>query len=134
MGTKTWTYLESSIRNCAEISSTLEDYLEGLSDKLMSQLRPTELTKILHLPQQKLRSNVDATEIKEMSFREKLIFFGWLDLLEEIAQNGFSEYDLLQLCRTKSRIISLLCRLKFEEDRAEIEEPEEAIEVEAVNV
>lgn len=135
MGTKTWTYLESSVRNCAEISSTLEEYLQRLCDKLMSQLRPIELTKIIQPTQRVLRINQDVTEIKELPIDQNLVFMGWLDLLADIAPDGFSEWDVLELCRTKAGIIQVLCRLRFEEDRAlGTDDPEEAIEVEAVNV
>ena len=135
MGTKTWTYLESSIRNSAEISSNLEDYLQRLCDKLCSQLRPVELTKIINPTQRILRVNEDATEIKELPIDQNLVFMGWLDLLADIAPHGFTEWDVLELLRTKAGIIQVLCRLRFEEDRAlGMDEPEEFIEVEAINV
>lgn len=135
MGTKTWTYLESSIRNSAEISSNLEDYLQRLCDKLCSQLRPVELTKIINPTQRILRVNEDATEIKELPIDQNLVFMGWLDLLADIAPHGFTEWDVLELLRTKAGIIHVLCRLRFEEDRAlGMDEPEEFIEVEAINV
>jgi hypothetical protein len=135
MGTKTWTYLESSIRNSAEISTNLEDYLQRLCDKLCSQLRPVELTKIIQPTQRILRVNEDATEIKELPMDQNLIFMGWLDLLADIAPEGFTEWDILELLRTKAGIIQVLCRLRFEEDRAlGLDEPEEFIEVEVTNV
>lgn len=135
MGTKTWTYLESSIRNCAEISSTLEDYLQRLADKLMAQLRPVELTKIIQPQQRILRVNQDGSEILEIDADQQLIFSGWLDLVEAIAPDGFTEWDVLELCRTKAGIIQVICRLRFEEDRVlGMDEPEEFIEVEAVNL
>ena len=135
MGTKTWTYLESSIRNSAEISNNIEDYLQRLCDKLCSQLRPVELTKIINPTQRILRVNEDATEIKELPIDQNLVFMGWLDLLADIAPHGFTEWDVLELLRTKAGIIQVLCRLRFEEDRAlGMDEPEEFIEVEATNV
>lgn len=135
MGTKTWTYLESSIRNSAEISNNLEEYLQRLCDKLCSQLRPVELTKIINPAQRILRVNEDATEIKELPIDQNLVFMGWLDLLADIAPHGFTEWDVLELLRTKAGIIQVLCRLRFEEDRAlGMDEPEEFIEVEATNV
>ncbi|MFM6203327.1 MAG: hypothetical protein ACKPE1_30055, partial [Dolichospermum sp.] len=135
MGTKTWTYFEASIRNSAEISTKLEDYLQRLCDKLISQLRPVELTKIIQPTQRILRVNKDATEIKELSVDQNLVFMGWLDLLTDIAPEGFTEWDILELLRTKSGIIQVLCRLRFEEDRSlGIDEPEEFIEVEATDV
>lgn len=134
MGTKTWTYLESSIRNCAEISTTLEDYLQRLCDKLLAQLRPIELTKIVNPDQRIFRINQDE-EIQEINTDKYLQFVGWLDLLEDIKQDGFTEWDVLELLRTKAGIIQVLCRLRFEEDRAlGADEPEEFIEVEATNV
>ena len=135
MGTKTWTYLESSIRNSAEISTNLEDYLQRLCDKLCSQLRPVELTKIIQPTQRILRVNEDATEIKELPIDQNLVFMGWLDLLADIAPDGFTEWDILELLRTKAGIIQVLCRLRFEEDRAlGLDEPEEFIDVEVANV
>lgn len=135
MGTKTWTYLESSIKNSAEVSTSLEDFLQRLCDKLCSQLRPIELTKIVEPTQRILRVNEDATEIKELSVDQSLVFMGWLDLLNDIAPHGFTEWDVLELLRTKAGIIQVLCRLRFEEDRAlGMDEPEEFIEVEVTNV
>ena len=135
MGTKTWTYFEASIRNSAEISTNLEDYLQRLCDKLISQLRPVELTKIIQPTQRILRINEDATEIKELSVDQNLVFMGWLDLLADIAPEGFTEWDVLELLRTKSGIIQVLCRLRFEEDRSlGLDEPEEFIEVEVADV
>ncbi|MFM9158312.1 MAG: hypothetical protein ACKOPK_10435, partial [Dolichospermum sp.] len=82
-----------------------------------------------------LRVNKDATEIKELSVDQNLVFMGWLDLLTDIAPEGFTEWDILELLRTKSGIIQVLCRLRFEEDRSlGIDEPEEFIEVEATDV
>ncbi len=135
MGTKTWTYLESSIRNSAEISTNLEDYLQHLCDKLCSQLRPIELTKVIQPTQRILRVNEDATEIKELPLDQNLVFMGWLDLINDIAPHGFSEWDVLELLRTKAGIIQVVCRLRFEEDRSlGLDEPEEFIEIEATNV
>lgn len=135
MGTKTWTYLESSIKNCAEISTNTEDYLQNLCDKLISQLRPVELTKIIQPTQRILRINEDATEIKELPIDRNLVFMGWLDLLADIEPHGFSEWDVMELLRTKTGIIQVICRLRFEEDRSVgLDEPEEFIEVEVTNV
>ena len=55
MGTKTWTYLESSIKNSAEVSTCLEEYLQHLSDKLKSHLRPSVLTGVIETQQRILR-------------------------------------------------------------------------------
>jgi len=135
MGAKTWTYLESSIRNSAEISTNLEDYLQRLCDKLCSQLRPVELTKIIQPTQRILRVNEDATEIKELPIDQNLVFMGWLDLIADIQPHGFTEWDVLELLRTKAGIIQVICRLRFEEDRSlGLDEPEEFIEVEVTNV
>lgn len=135
MGTKTWTYLESSIKNSAEISSNLEDFLQNLCDKLNSHLRPTELTKITKPSQRILRINDDSTEIKELPIDQSLTFLGWLDIINAIALDGFTEWDILEILRTKSGIIQVLCRLRFEEDRSlGMDAPEEFIEIEATNV
>ena len=135
MGTKTWTYLESSIRNSAEISTCLEDYLQHLCDKLQSHLRPAELTKILQPEQRIMRVNADGSEIQELDSDQSLIFLGWQDLLIDIATEGFSEWDVLELCRTRASIIQVLCRLRFEEDKKLGQDtPDDIWEVEAKNV
>ena len=135
MGVNTWTFLESSVRNSAEISTNLEDYLQALCDKLFSHLRPFELTKIINPSQRILRINEDATEIKELPVDKQLVFMGWLDLLEDAKPYGFSEWDVLEILRTKAGIIQVLCRLRFEEDKAlGLDVPDEFIEVEATNV
>ncbi len=135
MGTKTWTYLESSIANSAEISSTLEDYLQRLSDKLQSHLRPVELTKIINPEQRIMRVNFDGSEIQELNSDQFLTFMGWHDLLADIAPDGFTEWDVLELCRSKASIIQVLCRLRFEEDRALGQDtPDGILDVGATNV
>jgi len=135
MGTKTWTYLESSIINSAQVSANIEDYLQRLSNLLISHLRPSELTKIIKPEQRILRVNADGSEIQELPIDQDLAFTGWLDLVNDIAPYGFTEWDLLELCRTKASIIQVICRLRFEQDRAiGADEPDEFIEVEATNV
>lgn len=135
MGTKTWTYLESSIRNSAEISTCIEDYLQYLCDKLQSHLRPNELTKILQPEQRIMRINSDGSEIQELDSDQSLIFLGWRDLLTDIALDGFTEWDVLEVCRSKASIIQVLCRLRFEEDRALGQDtPDDVLEVEATHV
>lgn len=135
MGTKTWTYLETSIRNSAEISTCLEDYLQHLCDKLISHLRPAELVKIIKPRQRILRINDETKEIQEIDSDQELIFVGWHDLLNDIAIDGFSEWDILETCRSKASIIQVLCRLRFEEDKKLGQEtPDDILEVEAVNV
>jgi hypothetical protein len=60
---------------------------------------------------------------------------GWLDLLADIEPHGFSEWDVMELLRTKTGVIQVICRLRFEEDRSlGLDEPEEFIEVEVTNV
>lgn len=135
MGTKTWTYLESSIRNSAEISTCIEDYLQHLCDKLQSHLRPSELTKILQPEQRIMRVNSDGSEIQEIASDQTLLFLGWQDLLLDIFTEGFTEWDVLELCRSRSSIIQVLCRLRFEEDRALGQDtPDDVLEVEATHV
>ena len=135
MGTKTWTYLESSIRNSAEASTTIEEYLQKLSDRLMSHLRPIELTKISQPTQRVMRVNADGSELQELETDQSLVFEGWQDLIALVGQDGFTEWDLLELCRAKTTIVQVICRLRFEEDRAlGMDAPEETIEVEAINV
>lgn len=135
MGTKTWTYLEASIRNSAEVSTTLEDYLQYLADKLQSNLRPAVLSEIIKPKQRILRINADGSEIQELTSDQTLAFMGWHDLLADIAPDGFTEWDVLELCRAKAGIIQVLCRLRFEEDRAiGADVPDDYLEVEATSV
>lgn len=132
MGTKTWTFLESAIQNSAEVSSTLEDYLQNLSNQLIANLRPAELTWIVQ-PTERIIRVGNGDEILEIDSDKQLNIYSWRDILSSIAMEGFSEWDVLELCRTKSSIIQVLCRLRFEVDRALGKETVEelAIEVEA---
>lgn len=134
MGTKTWTFLESAIQNSAEVSSTLEDYLQNLSNQLIANLRPAELTWIVQ-PTERIIRVGNGDEILEIDSDKQLNIYSWRDVLSSIAMEGFSEWDVLELCRTKSSIIQVLCRLRFEVDRALGKETIEelAIEVEAKN-
>jgi len=118
-GTKTWVYLESAIRNAAEVSTCLEDYLQRLCDSLHSHLRPEVLNRIIRPQMRVLRVAQDFSEIQEVNEdQQNLQFMGWRDLLTDIAPHGFTEWDVLELCRSKPAIIQVLCRLRFEEDRA----------------
>lgn len=135
MGTKTWTFLETSIQNSAEVSTSTEDYLQRLSTALVAHLRPSVLTDIVQPKQRVIRVNQDMSEMQELVGDEKLVFVGWHDLLADIAQDGFSEWDVLEVCRTKATIVQVLCRLRFEEDRALGQDtPDEILDVEAINV
>lgn len=118
MGTKTWTFLESSIQNSAEISTSIEDYLQRLATALVSHLRPNVLTGIVKPAQRIMRVNADLTEIQELEADQSLVFVGWHDLLADAARDGYTEWDILDLCRSRAAIIQVLCRLRFEEDRA----------------
>lgn len=117
MGTNTWTYFESSIQNSAEISTTIEDYVQNLSNKLVSRLRPKELIWIVQPTEKIVRLN-DVGEILELNVDQDLSLYSWQNMIKEIEPDGFSEWDVLELCRTKSSIIQVLCRLRFEQDRA----------------
>ena len=135
MGTKTWTYLESSIKNASEVSTCIEEYLQSLSDRLKSHLRPIVLTGILEPQQRLFRVNADGSEIQEVHSDLNLAFMGWRDLLDNIAHDGFTEWDVLEVCRSKATIVQVLCRLRFEEDRTTGQDIiDETIEVEAHNV
>ena len=134
MGTKTWTFLESAIRNSAEISVTLEDYLQRLSNALHSELKPAKLVSIIRPKMRVLRVLSDLSEMQEFNDdQQNLQFMGWLDLLEDLEPHGYSEWDVLDLCRTRASIIQVICRLRFEEDRVlkQPDEDEEFIEVES---
>lgn len=137
MGTKTWTFLESSIQNAAEVSPNLEGYLQKLCNALIAHLRPQVLADIVQPEQRIVRVN-SLGEIQEMDTDQTLRFMGWRDLVLDIAQDGFTEWDILELCRTRASIIQVLCRLRFEEDRAlgndSVLEDTETIDVEVANV
>lgn len=117
MGTTTWTFFESSIQNSAEISTTIEDYLQNLCDKLVAHLRPKELIWVVQ-PSQIIVRVADTGEIQEMEADQNLALYSWQDMIRAIAPEGFKEWDVLELCRTKAAIIQVLCRLRFEQDRA----------------
>jgi hypothetical protein len=135
MGTKTWTFLESSIQNSAQVSTTLEDYLQRLATALQSHLRPAVLTGIVQPKQRILRVNEDLSELQELTTDEALVFVGWRDLLDTLAPDGFTEWDVLELCRSRAGIVQVLCRLRFEEDRAIGDDtPDDVLEVDAVEV
>lgn len=130
MGTKTWTYLESSIKNSAEISNNLEKFLSTLCDKLISFLRPSELNLIISPKQRILRVNGDATEIQELDADKTAVFFGWLDIIEDIKTDSATEWDVLDLLRNQAGIIQVICRLRYEEDKLlGQEEPVEVIDI-----
>jgi hypothetical protein len=113
----------------------LEDYLQKLATALQSHLRPAVLTGIVRPSQRILRVNEDLSEIQEITTDEALVFVGWRDLLNSIAPDGFTEWDVLELCRSRAGIVQVLCRLRFEEDRAIGDDtPDDVLEVDAVEV
>jgi len=134
MGKNTWTFLESSIQNAAEVSTTTEDYLQKLSNSLIAHLRPKELVWIVQ-PDIVIQRVTANGEIMELDRDQDLAIYSWAEILQAIAPEGFSEWDVLELCRTKPAIIQVLCRLRFERDRAigqaELLEEENTIEVTA---
>lgn len=117
MGTKTWTFLESSIQNSAEVATTIEDYLQSLSSQLVANLRPAELLWIVQ-PQEKIVRIDGEGNIQELVADQKLAIYSWKNIIESIAPEGYGEWDVLELCRTKASIIQVLVRLRFEMDRA----------------
>jgi hypothetical protein len=117
MGTKTWTFLESAIQNSAEISTTLEDYLQNLSNQLIVNLRPSELIWIVQPTHRVIRVD-DLGEIQERDTDRELNIYSWRDILKVLATERISEWDVLDLCRSKPSIIQVLCRLRFEADKA----------------
>lgn len=135
-GTKTWTFLESSIQNAALPSSTLEGFIQRLSNSLLSQLRPQELTHILQPEQVILRASRNSeggiADIQEKMGDENLAWMSWLDLVEDLKHHNFEEWDVLEICRNQPAIVQVLCRLRFEEDKALGKV--DFIEVEAENV
>ena len=136
MGKSTWTFLESSIMNASEVSTTIEDYLQRLSTSLIAHLRPKELVWIVQ-PESTIQRVMASGEILQLDVDQDLAIYSWSEVINAIAVDGYSEWDVLELCRTKAAIIQVLCRLRFERDRAighadQLEE-ENTIEVE-VNV
>jgi len=117
MGTTTWTYFESSIQNSAEISTTIEDYLQNLSTKLVSHLRPKELIWVVQ-PSEKLVRKNQLGEILELDSDQELSIYSWHEMIESLQPEGITEWDILEICRTKPAIIQVLARLRFEQDRA----------------
>jgi hypothetical protein len=53
-----------------------------------------------------------------MKADQDLALYSWQEMIQAIAPDGFNEWDVLELCRTKAAIIQVLCRLRFEQDRA----------------
>lgn len=132
MGVKTWTFLESSILNAAMSASTVEDYLQNLCNLLQSRLIPQVLVSVVEPKIRMMRYNTETEEIIEPD--QSIIIYGWGDIINDLAAHGFSEWELLELCRQKPAIIQVLCRFKFEEDKATDQDlPTEIIEVEVAS-
>jgi len=117
MGTSTWTFLESSIQNAAEVSTTIEDYLQKLCDSLIAHLRPAELVWIVQ-PEITIQRVTKDGEILQLDVDQSLPIYSWTEMINALAPEGISEWDVLELCRTKAAIVQVLCRLRFERDRA----------------
>jgi len=134
MGVKTWTFLESSILNASMSSSTVEDYLQNLCNLLHSRLIPQVLVSVVDPKIKMMRYNTENEEIIEPTTKPDTIIYGWGDMITDFNSHGLSEWELLELCRQKPAIIQVLCRFRFEEDKAtEQDLPGEIIEVEAIS-
>lgn len=134
MGVKTWTFLESSIQNAAMSASAIEDYLQNLCNLLQSRLIPEVLVSIVKPEVKLVRFNTETKEIIEKNQQNIIYGYGWGDILIDISSQGFSEWELLELCRQKPAIVQVLCRFRFEEDRETNQDtPNEVIEVEAIS-
>ncbi|UFP97190.1 hypothetical protein [Gloeobacter morelensis] len=124
VGTRTWVYLESAIRNSSETAATLEDYLCHLAASLVAHLRPVELVWVVRPQMVILRAQPSTSgEISEIQKIDSdcdgpLVFLGWRDMLSFLAVQGRHEDDLIDLLRTRYQVIAVLVRLRFEEDRA----------------
>jgi hypothetical protein len=57
-------------------------------------------------------------EIQELDVDQNLGIYSWQNMIQAIACEGYSEWDVLELLRTKASIIQVLARLRFEQDRA----------------
>lgn len=133
MGVKTWTFLESSIQNAAMSASTVEDYLQNLCNLLQSRLIPEVLLNVVEPKIRMVRFNTENQEIIETD-QQKVIIYGWGDILTDLNSQGSSEWELLELCRQKPAIVQVLCRFRFEEDKETNQDlPNEIIEVEAIS-
>ena len=133
MGLKTWEFLQSSIKNSAIPSKSLEDYLENLSTKLViAHLKPKEFTAIVQ-PRQRIQRIKENGEILELDFDQEnnaLLFEGWRSIMTALSVEGITDRHVLQTCLKYPHIITTYVRLRHEEDKViELEEIEEAIEV-----
>lgn len=121
MGLKTWEFLQSSIKNSAIPSKSLEDYLETLAGKLVTpHLKPKELTFILQPAQIIQRINQDG-EILEFDADQNnlgLQFQSWREIMSSLAPEGITDRHVLQTCLKYPHLITTYVRVRHEEDKA----------------
>ena len=140
MGTKTWTYLESSIENASQAANNIEKFLANLQNALVSSLRPAELLFVIgaHVESQTiLRLQNSTNELMELPSDQAnptLTSWGWRDLVDDACKNAkCREWHILDVCRQQSSIVQLCCRTRFEEDKL-LGVPDDVIEVEAEEI
>lgn len=148
-GTSMWSVLQSRIANAAETSNTLEQYIQSLATGIKSWFNPKELARIVQPQQRIFRVSADGGEIAEFDSDEIGNVYGHRDLLVDIATHecqGFQSLDregqaivlddiereMLNICRQEAVIVTMLCNVKHQLDKAlgQDSAEEEYIEVE----
>lgn len=134
MGLKTWTYLQSSIKNSATPAKNLNDYIENLSNKLVvPTLKPKEWTRIID-PKVVVRrvSDLEIQELNDDQINLNLKFISWESVLQSFASEGITDRHILERCKTYPHVITTFVRVKHEEEKELIENDNlEYLEVEA---
>jgi hypothetical protein len=134
MGIKTWEYFQSSLVNAAIPSTTLNDFLENFSKKLVvPHLNPVAFTKIINPQQRVIRINQDGELLEfETDQKQNLQWLGWESILNSLAPLGISDRHILGQCRNYPHVIAALVRLRHEEEKAlktNLEDLQETINV-----
>lgn len=136
MGLKTWEFLQSSVQNAVIPARTLEDYLEGLANKLViNHLKPKELTFVLQPNQTIQRLDPDGTilELEKDQDNLGLQFQSWRQIMDSLKIEGITDRHILQTILKYPHLVVTYVRVRFEEDKAigEEESLEPLIEVTA---
>lgn len=134
-GTSMWSVLQSRIANSAETSNTIEEYIQSLATSIKSWFNPKELARVVHPDQRIFRVSADSSEILEFNSDSVGNIYGHWDLLTDVAKHqcdGFSSLDpagqaivlgdiereILKVCRKQYVIITMLCNVKHQLDKA----------------
>lgn len=133
MGIKTWEYLQSSIKNSAIPSRTLDDYIETLANKLIvPTLKPKEWSFVISPDIRIQRINNEGQIMEFFADQENLglKFISWNDILTSLAPQGITDRKILGVCLKYPHIITTYTRVRYEEDKAIGQEEATDIEVE----